>query len=51
MLRLENVSKDFRIGAFGGTPLRAVRNVSFEVKPGEVVSLIGESGSGVGQLP
>jgi ABC-type oligopeptide transport system ATPase subunit len=46
MLRLENVSKTYRVGAFGGGHLQAVRDVSFDVRPGEVVSLIGESGSG-----
>lgn len=46
MLKLENVSKVYRVGAFGGKALFAVNNVSFEVKQGEVVSLIGESGSG-----
>ncbi|MFI7672641.1 ABC transporter ATP-binding protein [Actinophytocola sp. NPDC049390] len=46
MLRLEGVSKTFRTGAFGRGTTAAVRNVSFELRPGEVVSLIGESGSG-----
>ncbi len=46
MLRLENVSKTYRVGAFGSGRLIAVQNVSFDVKPGEVLSLIGESGSG-----
>jgi ABC-type oligopeptide transport system ATPase subunit len=46
MLRLERVSKNYRVGAFGRGSLRAVRNVSFELRPGEVMSLIGESGSG-----
>jgi ABC-type oligopeptide transport system ATPase subunit len=46
MLRLDRVSKTYRVGAFGGGALHAVRNVSFELRPGEVVSLIGESGSG-----
>ena len=46
MLKLENVSKAYRVGTFGGKELRAVSNVSFEVGEGEVVSLIGESGSG-----
>jgi len=46
MLRLERVSKTYRVGAFARTSLKAVRDVSFELRPGEVVSLIGESGSG-----
>lgn len=46
MMRLENVSKIYRIGAFGGKKLPAVCDVSFDVRDGEVVSLIGESGSG-----
>lgn len=46
MLRLENVSKTYRVGTFGGKLLHAVNEVSFEVRDGEVVSLIGESGSG-----
>jgi peptide/nickel transport system ATP-binding protein len=46
MLRLERVSKTYPVGAFGRSSLRAVRDVTFELRPGEVVSLIGESGSG-----
>lgn len=46
MLRLDACSKSFRVGAFGTKELVAVRDVSFDVRPGEVVSLIGESGSG-----
>ncbi|MFI6481983.1 ABC transporter ATP-binding protein [Nonomuraea sp. NPDC050663] len=46
MLKLDKVGKTYRIGAFGGQELRAVHDVSFQVNPGEVVSLIGESGSG-----
>jgi oligopeptide/dipeptide ABC transporter ATP-binding protein len=46
MLRLERVSKVYRVGAFGGKRHTAVREVDFSVAPGEVVSLIGESGSG-----
>jgi peptide/nickel transport system ATP-binding protein len=45
-LALEGVSKVYKIGTFGGTDLVAVRAVSFELARGEVVSLIGESGSG-----
>jgi ABC-type oligopeptide transport system ATPase subunit len=46
MLSLDGVSKVYRVGTFGGKRLRAVHKVSFGVAPGEVVSLIGESGSG-----
>jgi ABC-type oligopeptide transport system ATPase subunit len=46
MLKLERVTKVYKVGVFGGRDLTAVRDVSFEVRPGEVVSLIGESGSG-----
>ena len=46
MLRLDHVSKSYRVGTFGGRELAAVRDVSLQVRQGEVVSLIGESGSG-----
>ncbi len=46
MLRLDRVTKTYRVGTFGGRELTAVRDVSFEVRPGEVIALIGESGSG-----
>jgi ABC-type oligopeptide transport system ATPase subunit len=46
MLKLERISKVYKVGVFGGKELTAVRDVSFEVRPREVVSLIGESGSG-----
>jgi len=46
MLKLENVSKVYKVGTFGGKELHAVSNVSFDIEDGEVVSLIGESGSG-----
>ena len=46
MLRLDHVSKTYRVGAFGRGRLTAVRDISFELQPGEVLSLIGESGSG-----
>ncbi|HPD07347.1 MAG TPA: ABC transporter ATP-binding protein [Candidatus Bipolaricaulis sp.] len=46
MLELERVSKTYRVGTFGGKALRAVDEVSFSVDRGEVVALIGESGSG-----
>jgi ABC-type oligopeptide transport system ATPase subunit len=46
MLTLEHVSKTYRVGAFGSKSLQAVDDVTFSVEPGEVVALIGESGSG-----
>ncbi len=46
MLKLDNVSKIYKVGTFGGKQLHAVNEVSFDVRDGEVVSLIGESGSG-----
>jgi len=46
MLSLRDVSKTYRVGSFGRGELQAVRNVTFDVHPGEVLSLIGESGSG-----
>jgi len=46
VLELEHVTKVFTSGLFGGYEVRAVDDVSFEVGEGEIVSLIGESGSG-----
>ena len=46
MLTLDRISKVYKVGTFGGTDLPAVRDVSFDVDAGQVVSLIGESGSG-----
>ena len=46
MLKIENLSKTYRLGAFGNKELHAVSNVSFEIQDSQVVSLIGESGSG-----
>ncbi len=46
MLELDTCCKAYKTGAFGTGELLAVRDVSFGVRPGEVVSLIGESGSG-----
>ncbi len=46
MLTLDHVSKVYRVGTFGGKALAAVTDVSFEIGEGEIVSLIGESGSG-----
>jgi peptide/nickel transport system ATP-binding protein len=46
MLKLENVSKIYKIGTFGGQDLHAVNNVNFDIPEGRVTALIGESGSG-----
>jgi peptide/nickel transport system ATP-binding protein len=46
MLKLDKITKIYRVGTFGGKELLAVNDVSFEVKDGEVIALIGESGSG-----
>jgi peptide/nickel transport system ATP-binding protein len=48
LIECRNVSKDFRTGgAFGGgTEVRAVENVSLEVRRGEALAIVGESGSG-----
>ncbi len=45
-LQLQGVNKVYRVGTFGGQALHAVKDVSFEARPGEIISLIGESGSG-----
>src|SRR4029077_2432373 len=45
-LKLDQVSKLYRSNSRGGGLTPALRKVSFELKPGEVISLIGESGSG-----
>jgi peptide/nickel transport system ATP-binding protein len=46
VLTLDHVTKTYRVGTFGGGVMTAVRDVSFSIEPGEIVALIGESGSG-----
>ena len=46
MLKLNSVSKVYKVGTFGQNELHAVSDVTFDIKDGEVTSLIGESGSG-----
>jgi ABC-type oligopeptide transport system ATPase subunit len=45
-LRVDQVSKLYRATSRAGGLTPALRKVSFELVPGEVISLIGESGSG-----
>ena len=42
LLSVEDLAVEFP----GATRVRAVRGISFAVKPGEIVSVVGESGSG-----
>ena len=46
LVELDHCSKVYRVGSFGTRRLTAVSDVTFDVRAGEVVSLIGESGSG-----
>ena len=46
MLHVADVTKVYRTGLFGRGLHTAVAGVSFDVRRGEIVSLIGESGSG-----
>ena len=46
LVELDQCSKVYRVGSFGTRRLTAVSDVTFELGAGEVVSLIGESGSG-----
>ncbi len=46
MLELDRVSKIYKTGTFGGKAIRAIYDVSFNVGDREIISLIGESGSG-----
>lgn len=43
-IRFENLS--FRYHSFGGQPVAVLRNINFEIKPGELVGIAGPSGSG-----
>lgn len=46
LLELDSVSKIFTTGLLGGTRIKAVDNVSMKVYKGEVLGILGESGSG-----
>ena len=45
LLRVENLVVEFPIGR-SGLKVKAVSNVSLDVKPGETLGLVGESGCG-----
>ena len=47
ILKVDNLSKVFLRG--GQQPVTAVKNVSFELMPGECLGVLGESGSGQDQ--
>lgn len=50
MLQVENLSVTYPGGRRGKNPVHAVRDVSFEVKQGETLGLVGESGCGKSSL-
>jgi len=43
LLRVENLSVSFRTD---GAPVQAVKNIAYELYPGETLAIVGESGSG-----
>lgn len=50
MLTVEDLSKTFTLHLLGGRRLHAVHDVSFRVRPGELIAILGSSGSGKSSL-
>ena len=47
LVQVRNLSKDYQLGSFPfRSTVRAVNDVSFDINRGEIVALVGESGSG-----
>lgn len=46
ILKVDNIGKTFSSGIFSKSTTEAVKNVSFELNKGKLISLVGESGSG-----
>ncbi len=46
VLKLENITKIFRLGLLGKTTIKAVDRVNLDIVKGEILGVLGESGSG-----